>query len=155
MQHAIQRLHACHLALRRRAHCRWVWVLDPIDGTKSFITGKPLFGTLIALLHNGVPVLGVIDQCVLKERWVGEMHDDVLQTTLNGEIASTRGAEKLSEAMMYATTPHMFGAGYEEEHYTKVQMAVKRALYGADCKKTLTDYALTLSLSLIVLSAFH
>merc|ERR1711957_252414 len=94
-----------------RADAEWVWVLDPIDGTKSFITGKPLFGTLIALLHNGVPVLGVIDQCVLKERWVGEMHDDVLQTTLNGEIANTRGVEKLSEAMMYATTPHMFGAG--------------------------------------------
>ena len=49
----------------------WAWVLDPVDGTKSFITGKPLFGTLIALLNYGRPVLGVIDQCVLKERWKG------------------------------------------------------------------------------------
>merc|ERR1712072_1043710 len=48
-----------------------VWVLDPIDGTKSFITGKPLFGTLIALLHRGRPVIGLIDQCVLRERWLG------------------------------------------------------------------------------------
>ena len=41
-----------------RLDAKWVWVLDPIDGTKSFITGKPLFGTLIALLCDGVPVLG-------------------------------------------------------------------------------------------------
>ena len=51
----------------------WAWVLDPVDGTKSFITGKPLFGTLIALLNYGKPVLGVIDQCVLKERWKGTL----------------------------------------------------------------------------------
>lgn len=45
-----------------RLEAEYVWVLDPIDGTKSFITGKPLFGTLIACLHQGVPVIGVIDQ---------------------------------------------------------------------------------------------
>jgi len=116
-----------------RTDAEWVWVLDPIDGTKSFITGKPLFGTLIALLHNGVPVLGVVDQCVLKERWVGQTHDDVQLTTLNGQPVTTSGAATLSEAMMYATTPHMFAEGFEEEHYTLVQHAVKRALYGADC----------------------
>ena len=49
----------------------YVWVLDPIDGTESFITGKPLFGTLITLLHKGKPILGIVDQLVLKERWVG------------------------------------------------------------------------------------
>ena len=57
----------------------WAWVLDPVDGTKSFITGKPLFGTLIALLNYGKPVLGVIDQCVLKERWKGTLQKDDLQ----------------------------------------------------------------------------
>ena len=50
-----------------RTDAEYVWVLDPIDGTKSFITGKPLFGTLIACLLNGVPIIGVIDQCVLME----------------------------------------------------------------------------------------
>src|SRR5919106_1018085 len=49
----------------------FVWRLDPIDGTKSFVIGRPLFGTLIALTRAGRPVLGVIDQCILKERWVG------------------------------------------------------------------------------------
>ena len=54
-----------------RTDAEYVWVLDPIDGTKAFITGLPIFGTLIALLHRGVPVLGVIDQPILKERWLG------------------------------------------------------------------------------------
>src|ERR1700748_493098 len=54
-----------------RTDAEYVWVLDPIDGTKAFITGLPIFGTLIALLHRGVPVLGIIDQPILKERWLG------------------------------------------------------------------------------------
>ena len=59
-EHGAVRLDASH-----------VWVLDPIDGTKSFVTGKPLFGTLIALLRDGRPVVGVIDMPALAERWVG------------------------------------------------------------------------------------
>src|SRR6266481_5865494 len=54
-----------------RADAEFVWVLDPIDGTKSFISGIPLFGTLIALLHRGRPVLGIIDQPISQERWRG------------------------------------------------------------------------------------
>ena len=56
---------------RDRVDAEFVWVLDPIDGTKSFITGRPLFGTLIALAHRGRPVMGMIDQSILRERWVG------------------------------------------------------------------------------------
>ena len=50
----------------------WSWVIDPIDGTRSFITGKPTFGCLIALLYEHQPVLGIIDMPALDERWVGE-----------------------------------------------------------------------------------
>lgn len=56
------------------------WVLDPIDGTRAFITGKPTFGTLIALLHNGVPIIGIINQPISKEQWIGVAGE---QTTLN------------------------------------------------------------------------
>ena len=63
-----------------------VWVLDPIDGTKSFISGIPLFGTLIALTHRGRPVLGVIDQPISRERWVGAAGRP---TTLNGAPVRT------------------------------------------------------------------
>ena len=71
-----------------RTDAPMIWVLDPIDGTKSFITGKPLFGTLISCLHKGVPVIGIIDQCVLDERWVG-VHGQ--QTTLNAKPIHARG----------------------------------------------------------------
>ena len=54
-----------------RLDASYVWVLDPIDGTKSFVTGKPLFGTLIALLHDGRPIVGVIDMPAMGERWLG------------------------------------------------------------------------------------
>jgi len=113
-----------------RVDAEFCWVLDPIDGTKSFITGKPLFGTLIGLCHHGKPVIGVIDQCILKERWVGVRGE---QTMLNGEPVRSRGVASLSEAMLYATTPHMFGEGYEQTAFGAVRDAVKRPLYGCDC----------------------
>jgi len=113
-----------------RLDAEFCWVLDPIDGTKSFITGKPLFGTLIGLCQHGCPVIGVIDQCVLKERWVGIVGHG---TTLNGVAVHAHGATVLSEAMLYATTPHMFAPGFEAERFAAVRDAVKRPLYGSDC----------------------
>lgn len=107
----------------------YVWVLDPIDGTKSFITGKPLFGTLIALLHRGKPILGVIDQPILKERWVGI---NGRTTKLNGEEISTRNCPKLSQAYLYTTSPHLF-SGDAEVAFARVRDKVKVPLYGCDC----------------------
>eukprot|EP00956_Cyclotella_meneghiniana_P004107 scaffold5000_cov76-Cyclotella_meneghiniana.AAC.6 len=113
-----------------RVDAEYVWVLDPIDGTKSFITGKPLFGTLIACLRNGVPIIGIIDQCVLDERWVGVVGSG---TTLNGRSVRATGCEDLKDSMMYATTPHMFRKGEEEDKFQAMCDIVKRPLYGADC----------------------
>ncbi|KAJ0962563.1 hypothetical protein J5N97_027685 [Dioscorea zingiberensis] len=107
----------------------FVWVLDPIDGTKSFITGKPLFGTLIALLYKGKPIVGIIDQPVLRERWIGA---DGRCTTLNGREVSTRSCSKLSEAYLYTTSPHLF-SGIAEEAFVRVRKKVKVPLYGCDC----------------------
>ncbi|KAH7658830.1 inositol-phosphate phosphatase / L-galactose 1-phosphate phosphatase / histidinol-phosphatase protein [Dioscorea alata] len=107
----------------------FVWVLDPIDGTKSFITGKPLFGTLIALLYKGKPIIGIIDQPVLRERWIGA---DGRCTTLNGQEVSTRSCSKLSEAYLYTTSPHLF-SGDAVEAFARVRNKVKVPLYGCDC----------------------
>ncbi|KAL2537584.1 myo-inositol monophosphatase like 2 [Forsythia ovata] len=107
----------------------YVWVLDPIDGTKSFITGKPLFGTLIALLHKGKPILGLIDQPVLRERWIGIIGR---RTTLNGQEVSTRSCPQLSKAYLYTTSPHLF-SGEAEVAFTRVRSKVKVPLYGCDC----------------------
>ncbi|TKY75422.1 Bifunctional phosphatase IMPL2 [Spatholobus suberectus] len=107
----------------------YVWVLDPIDGTKSFITGKPVFGTLIALLQNGTPILGIIDQPVLRERWIGITGK---RTTLNGQEISTRTCADLSQAYLYTTSPHLF-SGDAEEAFIRVRSKVKIPLYGCDC----------------------
>ena len=59
------------------------WVLDPIDGTTSFVAGRPIFGTLIALMQGGFPVMGIIDQPISGERWIGAAG---METTLNGQL---------------------------------------------------------------------
>eukprot|EP00897_Mesotaenium_endlicherianum_P002893 jgi/Mesen1/2631/ME000166S01757 len=107
----------------------YVWVLDPIDGTASFITGKPVFGTLIALLHHGVPVLGIIDQPILKERWLGVKGQ---VTILNGKPAKTRGCSSLANAYLYSTSPHLF-SGATEDAFTRLRQEVRKANYGCDC----------------------
>lgn len=112
-----------------RADAEFVWVLDPIDGTKSFISGVPLFGTLIALLRHGVPVLGMIDQPVLRERWVGaEGHG----TTLNGEPVQTRPCPDLDRAILFSTTPDMF-TGADMDAYQRLKDAVRIQRFGGDC----------------------
>lgn len=107
----------------------YVWVLDPIDGTKSFVTGKPLFGTLIALLYKGKPIVGIIDQPILRERWMGI---EGKRTTLNGREISTRPCSELSQAYLYTTSPHLF-TGEAELAFNRLQKKVKVPLYGCDC----------------------
>ncbi len=84
-----------------RSDADFVWVLDPVDGTKSFISGVPLFATLIALLYKGRPVIGAINQPVLKQMVIG----DCTTTTLNGKPVSGRTACSLSEATLCTTDP--------------------------------------------------
>ncbi|NYZ11076.1 histidinol-phosphatase [Azospirillum sp. RWY-5-1] len=108
----------------------WVWVIDPIDGTKSFITGRPIFGTLIALLHRGVPVLGVIDQPIVGDRWVGAAGRP---TTLNGQPARVRACPVgLAGAMLGTTSPDLF-AGDDLVGFRRVAAAAKVTVYGGDC----------------------
>ena len=79
----------------------FVWVLDPIDGTKSFITGVPLWGTLIALLHGGLPVLGCIHQPILGQLMLG----DGQTTTLNGRPVHCRPTTRIEEATLLYSDP--------------------------------------------------
>ena len=113
-----------------RTDAEYVWVLDPIDGTKAFITGMPIFGTLIALLHKGVPVMGIIDQPIQKERWFGT---DGERSTFNGQPATTRACAKLADAYMYSTAPEMFKTpGIVQRHET-LATKVKNFRWGGDC----------------------
>lgn len=107
------------------------WVLDPIDGTTSFMVGRPIFGTLIALLEDGWPVLGVIDQPVAKERWVGRAGRG---TMFNGDPVESRACRELSKAVLATTSPNMFSN--DEGHRFMAlagQVDHKRMVYGGDC----------------------
>jgi histidinol phosphatase-like enzyme (inositol monophosphatase family) len=108
---------------------RCIWVIDPIDGTKSFVTGMPLFGTLIALLEDGVPRLGLIEASAMKERWLGIAGAG---TTLNGAPCRTSGCTKLGEARMFTTSPEMF-SGDDAARYQALASRVKVKRYGGDC----------------------
>ena len=80
------------------------WVLDPIDGTRAFITGRPIFGTLIALLADGVPILGVIDQPVTGERWIGAAGRPTRFTGPFGGTPRTRACAALGAAELSCTS---------------------------------------------------
>ena len=107
------------------------WVLDPIDGTAGFLAGRPIFGTLIALLVDGWPVLGIIDQPVLKERWLGVTGQ---ATTLNGRPTRCRPCPNLNEATLATTGPHYFD-DHQGEHFMALaaQTDHRRMVMGGDC----------------------
>lgn len=107
----------------------WVWVLDPIDGTAAFITGKPSFGTLIALAHRGRPVLGIIDQAFTSERWLGVAGRP---STLNGAAAAVRACPDLAHAYAYTTAPELF-CPRTRPAWDRIAARVKRPRYGCDC----------------------
>ena len=107
------------------------WVLDPIDGTTSFLVGRPIFGTLIALVIEGWPVLGLIDQPILKERWIGATGRP---TTFNGQPAHTRACPSLSEATLATTGPHYFD-DHQGSHFMALAAKTdhRRMVMGGDC----------------------
>jgi len=107
----------------------FTWVLDPIDGTKSFITGFPLFGSLIALMQGARPVLGVVEAPALAERWVG---CEGRPTLFNGREAHTSGCRALADAVLYTTTPETFGSD-ERRRFEAVGARTALRRYGGDC----------------------
>ena len=105
------------------------WVLDPIDGTRAFIAGRPIFGTLIALVEGGWPILGVIDQPILKERWIGMAGR---RTEFNGAPATTRRCRALGDALLATTSPALF-ADDELHAFEHLDGAVRSTVLGGDC----------------------
>lgn len=116
---------------QERAGGDWCWVLDPIDGTRAFITGRPSFGSLIALLHEGVPVLGIIDQPITGERWIGVAGERTRFVGAFGGRVGTRACAALDDAELSATSPEMMGEAWPR--WQRLSAAVRRTSWGGDC----------------------
>ncbi|HEY6433676.1 MAG TPA: inositol monophosphatase family protein [Acetobacteraceae bacterium] len=114
-----------------RPDARLRWVLDPIDGTKAFLTGRPLFGTLIALLDAGRPILGVIDQPVTRERWIGMTGQATRFRGPLGGRAGCRACAALADAELSCTGPALLGD--DEPRWRRLASQVRRVSWGGDC----------------------
>lgn len=105
------------------------WILDPIDGTKSFICGTITFGTLIALTYKGSPVLGVINQPVLNEFLIG----DNSTAELNGQSVKVRNTGKISDAVLLATDHFGIGEYFDQNKFDALAKKVKLYRHWGDC----------------------
>lgn len=106
-----------------------VWVLDPIDGTIAFMVGLPAYGSLIALCVDQVPVLGIIDQPVTGDRWLGVAGRS---TTRNGNPVQTRACAALGDAVVCTTSPEYYH-GADRIAFERFSSATRWTVYGGNC----------------------
>ena len=107
----------------------FIWLLDPIDGTLAFLTGIPVYGTLISLLHDGFPILGIIDIPMTGDRWIGQKNKKTLH---NGRFIKTSDCSVLSEATLSTSSPDY----YDETNINvlkTLQSATVQTVYGGSC----------------------
>jgi myo-inositol-1(or 4)-monophosphatase len=109
------------------------WVLDPIDGTRAFIAGQPLWGTLIALEDRGKAVLGILDQPFLRERFAGTEAQTLFSHAGGTSQLRTRACSSLANAVICTTHPMLHFAEKEREQYFRVERACRLSRYGGDC----------------------
>lgn len=113
----------------KKSESGFTWVIDPIDGTKSFTIGRPSFGTLIGLCEGENPVLGIIDQPVTKERWLGI---EGRPTTLNGEIVKTRKCDDLKKAIFGTGSPGQISRN-DALRFGRFEKACHYPVFQGDC----------------------
>jgi len=109
------------------------WVVDPIDGTRAFMSGMPLWGTLIGLFDGQKPIMGLMDQPFLEERFVSDNHQSTLMDRRGAHTLNSRSGVALAHATLYCTTPDMFVSPSHKERFKKVRDVVQLTRYGGDC----------------------
>ncbi len=116
----------------KQSESPWCWIIDPIDGTRAFISGVPVWGTLVGVTHNGRAVAGLMEQPFTGERWIAV--DGDLTYSHNGTQypAKTSGVETLAEARLSTTAPDLF-RGPHIQAWTRVNERALQVRYGLDC----------------------
>ena len=115
-----------------RADAEYVWVLDPIDGTKSFMAGMPAWGTLIALTRFGEPVFGLMNQPFIGERFSGDGMAASYKGPAGNRELRARACETLANAVLFTTSPLLMNDA-DRRAFGKVEAAVRLSRYGGDC----------------------
>jgi len=117
-----------------RRDAEFCWIVDPIDGTRAFIMGQPLWGTLIGLVRGGEPLLGLMDQPFTKERFWSSETGAVFRKDGGAEQRmQTRTCPKLSEALLASTSPDVFETEEETGRFESIARAVRLRRFGGDC----------------------
>lgn len=115
-----------------KPEAEFLWVVDPVDGTRAFVTGRPLFGTLIGLLHRGRPILGILDQPVTGERWIGFAGEPTrFRGPFGGQIGC-RPCPQVAAAEVSCTSPDLFAPG-RAARFARLKAAARRVSWGGDC----------------------
>lgn len=118
----------------RQADAKLRWVVDPIDGTRAFIMGSPMWGTLIGLLEDGAPILGLMDQPFTRERFWSGPDGAYMRTASTGpSLIKTRACASLSDAVLSTTHPDLFGSDGETEAFGRLKSQARMTRYGGDC----------------------
>jgi myo-inositol-1(or 4)-monophosphatase len=111
----------------------FVWVIDPIDGTRAFLAGQPLWGTLIALEADGRAVLGILDQPFMRERFTGQNGVAELRNAEGATALAVRSCERLSDAVICTTNPMTHMNEAERALFHRVERECRFSRYGGDC----------------------
>jgi myo-inositol-1(or 4)-monophosphatase len=115
-----------------RTDAEYVWVLDPIDGTKSFISGLPIWGTLIALMRHGVPAFGMMHQPYIGERFTGDGGAATYSGPSGKRKLAVRRCATLAEATLFTTSPRLMNEA-DRASFERVETATRLSRYGGDC----------------------
>ena len=115
-----------------RSDAEYVWVLDPIDGTKSFICGMPMWGTLIALTRRGEPIYGMMHQPFTREHFSGDGRGAHYRGPAGERTLSVRACASLQDAVMCTTSPLLMNAA-DRQRFQRVEQTVRLSRYGGDC----------------------
>ena len=115
-----------------RPDAEYVWVLDPIDGTKSFICGMPAWGTLIALARRGEPIYGMMHQPFTREHFTGDGSAASYRGPAGDRALRTRACAELKEAVLLTTSPLLMREP-DRQCFGRVEGAVRLSRYGGDC----------------------
>ena len=115
-----------------RPDAEYVWILDPIDGTKSFICGLPAWGTLIALTRRGEPIYGLMHQPFTREHFTGDGSGARYRGPAGDRVLRTRSCASLQDAVLSTTSPLLMNE-VDRRHFRRVEEAARLSRYGGDC----------------------